>query len=453
MKRVANLWRHWPAELAVIWLLSALTRLPGLRYPGDTVFDEVYFKQFAGSYFTHKYYFDIHPPLGKLLLAGWAKLIGVNPATITAPPAAGLRWFVALIGVLVAPLGYGIVRRLSGSRLAAGLTGLILALDGALIVESRFVLVDSLLLAFGLGAIYAALRWQAKPSWGWLVAVGLLMGTAASIKWTGLAPDLVAGIILLKGVLARPEQWRFKIARLMLPLALAAVFYLSVFAVHFALLTRSGQGDAFMSPRFQATLVGNPDYQPSARMSLWQKTWELNREMYQANRTLTATHPYGSKWYSWPLELRPIYYWQGPTLAGGRQGNIYLLGNPLVWWLAAGAALLAVLMLVLRRYQTYLGKFLPVIGLLLFAYLLNWLPFAGIARVMFLYHYLFAFIFSAMILSILTAEVLPQRHRRTAVIALATLSVAGFVFFAPITYGWPLSPSGLQEHVWLPGWR
>src|SRR3954447_6188728 len=139
MKRFASLWRPLPAELWLLWGLAALTRLPRLGLPPDTVFDEVYFKQFAGAYFTHKYYFDIHPPLGKLLLAGWAKLIGVNPGSITTPPATGLRWFVALAGILVVPLVYGIVRRLSGSRLAAGLAGLVVALDGALIVESRFI--------------------------------------------------------------------------------------------------------------------------------------------------------------------------------------------------------------------------------------------------------------------------------------------------------------------------
>lgn len=35
------------------------------------------------------------------------------------------------------------------------------------------------------------------------------------------------------------------------------VIYLSFFFVHFSILTQSGTGDAFMSPAFQETLVGN----------------------------------------------------------------------------------------------------------------------------------------------------------------------------------------------------
>jgi dolichyl-phosphate-mannose-protein mannosyltransferase len=35
------------------------------------------------------------------------------------------------------------------------------------------------------------------------------------------------------------------------------IIYLSFFYVHFAILTRSGTGDTFMSPAFQETLIGN----------------------------------------------------------------------------------------------------------------------------------------------------------------------------------------------------
>lgn len=35
------------------------------------------------------------------------------------------------------------------------------------------------------------------------------------------------------------------------------IFYLFFFWIHFAILTHSGTGDAFMSPAFQETLIGN----------------------------------------------------------------------------------------------------------------------------------------------------------------------------------------------------
>ena len=28
-----------------------------------------------------------------------------------------------------------------------------------------------------------------------------------------------------------------------------------------------------------------------------------------------------------------------------------------------------------------------------------------------------------------------------------------FLYFLPISYGWPLSPADLQQRMWLPSWR
>ena len=55
-----------------------------------------------------------------------------------------------------------------------------------------------------------------------------------------------------------------------------AFLYVTVFAVHFQLLPNSGPGDAFMSQRFQSTLVGNARYDPAANMSFPDRFIEIN---------------------------------------------------------------------------------------------------------------------------------------------------------------------------------
>src|SRR5687768_840516 len=60
-----------PIELAIIALLAVVTRFAFLYDPRAIVFDEIYFREFALRYQEGTYYFDLHPPLGKLILGAW----------------------------------------------------------------------------------------------------------------------------------------------------------------------------------------------------------------------------------------------------------------------------------------------------------------------------------------------------------------------------------------------
>jgi dolichyl-phosphate-mannose--protein O-mannosyl transferase len=99
------------------------------------------------------------------------------------------------------------------------------------------------------------------------------------------------------------------------------------------------------------------------------------------------------------------------------------------------------------------------------AWLANYLPFVLIKRPMFLYHYFFSFIFSLAAVSIglgLLAGWMTDSKavwqfpsRRSAVLYWGTIVVvlAGFVFFAPLSYGLPLTDGGFADRIWLDSWR
>lgn len=357
-------------ELTFLIMAAAFTRLWALFTPDAVVFDEVYFKGFAGHYLDGHYFFDIHPPLGKLLLASWAHLCGLTGVTLATTTALPLRVLPAIFGICIVPLVWGIIRALGGSRKAAFLGGFLVLLDNALIVESRFILTDTILLATGLAGIYSYLLARKYSGWKFnigLVLSGLLAGASVSTKWTGLTS--LALVILIFVYDSRHRLLKLSsinnLTKIMLP---AALLYIGLFYLHFQLLPKSGEGDAFMTQRFQSTLIGNPSYNANTSMSFPAKFAELNLEMYQANKTLTASHPYGSHWYSWPLEIRPIYYWQGSTLSDQRQGNIYLLGNPAVWW-GSLFAVISGLILYFWRIKTRSKRSKKVVTLLVLAYL------------------------------------------------------------------------------------
>ena len=163
--------------------------------------------------------------------------------------------------------------------------------------------------------------------------------------------------------------------------------------------------------------------------------------MYRANERLTASHPYASTWYSWPLMMRPIFYWTQNT------SRIYLIGNPLVWWASTAGVIALLLTVVLSRFRA-----VPRTPLfLLSAWLANILPFVGITRVMFLYHYFTALIWAILMLAYII-DGKPQHTRKT-VLALGGVALACFIFFAPLSYGLPLSEKGFSMRAWLTSWR
>jgi dolichyl-phosphate-mannose-protein mannosyltransferase len=428
-----------------------------LWHPAEVVFDEVHFGKFVSYYFSGEYFFDIHPPLGKLLIAGFAKLLGFaggfSFAAIGDSYGAEnlfiLRFLPALFGALFIPLVYKFTLSLSGSRRAALAAGFLVLLDNAFLVESKFILVDSMLFFFGILALWLFALSQQKREFtsSWLILFslsGLAAGATFSIKWTGLAPfALILSLMFLEifrrkkffsslktfpNISCRLGWFLIKAGLLILT---AGFIYTVGFYIHFWLLNKSGTGNAFMSPNFQKTLQGS-EYQNDDLPvpNFWQKFSELNKTMYTANAGLLATHPFSSRWYEWPLGRRPIYYWNSRknALSGG-VADIWLTGNPFSWWLAGLTVGLAALAFVFKSVRR---KFNETTFFLLFAYFANLLPFVFINRVAFLYHYLPALTFAFIILAIKINDILKQRKSRAVFFGLAALF---FLILAPVSYG------------------
>jgi len=79
-------------------------------------FDEVHFGKFASYYLRRTYYFDVHPPLGKLLLAAAGYLVGYDGHFLfdnigddyikNNVPYVAMRVLPATAGALVAPFAF-----------------------------------------------------------------------------------------------------------------------------------------------------------------------------------------------------------------------------------------------------------------------------------------------------------------------------------------------------------
>ena len=415
--------------LSLILGISLITHFAFFGRPNQTVFDEVHFGKFISGYYTHEYYFDIHPPLGKLMIAGFAKIFSFKPEFSFAQIGdkfpdnkyLALRFLPSLAGALLPAIIFLLALQLKFTPRAAFVAGLLISIENALIVQTHYILMDGFLLLLGFLSLlfYFKSRTEILDT-KYLILASVFGGLAISIKWTGLTFLALPFFIEVFRVL-RQKNFRqlskLPVYFLIIPL----IIYFSVFTVHFSLLTKHGTGDAFMSTDFHNENVFN-------------KFTELNIQMYQSNQRLTATHPYGSQWYSWPFMNRPIFYWISEN------SRIYLLGNPIIWWSSTVAVIMSLLYVARHR----------IIKILLAGYFLNLLPFIGIKRVMFLYHYLTAFVFAILILVYLIEK---QKESKKIFIGLAIASLIAFVYFAPLTYGLSLSHSSYESRVWLQSWK
>ncbi len=422
--------------------------------PNETVFDEVHFGKFVSSYYTGEYHFDIHPPGGKLMIAGFAKLFNFTLEYSFAQIGQAfpdhkylaLRFLPVLAGALLPIIIYLLALELGLSVIGAFGAGMLIALDNAILTQSRYILLDPFLLLFGFSALLFYFRWHSKGGQLNLLAMAIFAGLAASVKWTGIGFLGLAGVIELANVIKNFSLRR--IGYLILYFVLVPLLlYFTIFAIHFSLLTKSGEGDAFMTPAFQSSLENSvyeddPGFKP---LNLVQKFTELNGEMYRANSTLTATHSYGSKWYTWPFMTRPIYYWNHHSDTLPAEEKIYLIGNPFIWW---GSTIALLYLLFTSLGREFFQK--KTVWVILGGYFLNLLPFVGISRVMFLYHYLTSYVFAILAL----AYLLDQRANKKKII-LTVLAIAGlfFLWFSPLSYGLPLEAGDFRQRIWLPSWQ
>lgn len=446
----------------VLLVLGLVSRFAFIWHPREVVFDEVHFGKFVSGYLTGNYFFDIHPPLGKLLISLAAYVGGFRPgfdfnvigASYADSSYIVLRFVPNLFGALIPVCVFFFARFVGGSKLAAFFAGTILVFENAILIQSHFILVDSMLIFFGfLGLALFFLYRNRSNKLLHLFLAGIFLSFAVSVKWTGVS---FLGLVMFVSLWDAGEKLVGKafplreIAIRGVMLVLIPFFiYMSIFAVHFALLDKSGPGDAFMSAGFLKTLegtsVGDSREEP---LNFIEKFIELNQRMYSANATLSATHSYSSKFYTWPAMIRPVYYWVKDT-PPNLTSRIYLLGNPFVWWIASAAMIAALIFWKSRPPETkwflYLGWYL------------NFFPFFNIKRVMFLYHYLPALVFSVIIMSLFLFDGIEYagrtRYRTILFISLLILFIAGFAFFMPLSYGLPLSPDQYNLRGWLDKWQ
>ncbi|KAI5959920.1 PMT1 [Candida pseudojiufengensis] len=265
--------------IGLLIIISIIVRAPNLNYPNSVVFDEVHFGGFARKYILKSYFMDVHPPLAKMLFAAVASIGGFNgnfefksigdefPDTV---PYVFMRQFPALLGIGTVILCFLTLKQSGVSIIISFITSLLLIIENSNVTISRYILLDSPLLFFIAASVYAWKKFenQVPFSFGWykaLITTGVALGLAFSSKWVGLFTIAWVGFLCVYQLwfligdlkVSAKKIWGQFFARGIILLGIPIIIYLVSFAIHFNVLSKEGDGGAFMSSAFRAGLEGN----------------------------------------------------------------------------------------------------------------------------------------------------------------------------------------------------
>jgi dolichyl-phosphate-mannose--protein O-mannosyl transferase len=449
--------------------------------PEGEVFDEIYFGVFAHNDLKGIPYFDPEPPLAKEVIAAGEWLYGWYRATFEGAKGDyadlgfntfGWRLSVMVFGSLTVPLMYLLARRLWDYRLFAVAAGVLTCFDGMFFVQSRIGMIDMIpifliLLSYWVFLIHLNSR-KATDSLLTLSLLGIVVGLAIAAKWISLAAwgtfiffITVRALRRRVDLVIRTERGTWSWGGGEGPTLPGGAHWLAYLPVAVAALVAVPLA-IYVGSWFPFFMRG--------QFHTLNDLWQYQKDTFTYHATLTAGHPYGSVWWSWPFLFRPVaYYYESGSLGldqvSGQQlvAGIVNLGNPWIWWTSLPC-------LVLLPYFIFKHRSFPA-ALIAVGFLTQFLPWSRVTRVIFLYHMFGGLIFMILALAFVLAQVarepggwalnlgerrlvLAPRHLVYAHLALAVLF---FAYFYPVWTGLPISADsylrGFPEgKMWFPTW-
>ena len=353
---------------------------------------------------------------------------------------------------------YAFARSLFNSRAIATAATIFLALDGVFFVQSRIGMTNIYTVCFIVLATYGTWQYIKWADRRFLLLTGFALGFALCTRWSSLWAWGLNGVLLLwyllrvevpkwkradKNLVWEFVKWGAAVAGVMvvIPVLLYAVSY-----IPFVL---QGSGDWHK----QLFASGEPSAPNWSRVLLreqyagghgWYKVVNQQKDMWFYHAEIKDPHPYSSPWWSWPLMLRPTWYYY--ETVNGRSSGIWAIGNAAIWW-ASVPALLCTGFLALQERRSSLA-IVTLFGLGM------WLAWGIKARPLVFMHYYFEAVpFICIALAYLGWRLWQagksQPSARRFVIVYASAVGTWFLFYYPLLSAYPVSDLYFRLHLWL----
>ena len=450
-----------------ILLLAIVLRFWHLNDIAGPVFDEIYFPKYGYDYLTNKQFFHVHPPLVNYILAAsiWIyyhfpgiSSVDFSQLQFEQISALSYRWINALMGIFLVMVCWATAYALSKKKWFAILVFFLIAIDGSLLVDSRFGLNNIYLILFGFAALFFAAKIQYNNTNKsiCLALCGIFIGLTISVKWNGLGYLLMLSsfILLIKIVhifdIFRPvrilsssissyQNWPKNIYYY------EFIFYLIII------------------PIIIYCLLWIPDRFFNAEYSFV----EIHQQIlnYHQNAVTANEHPYCSKWYTWPFMIRPIGYSFSSESIINTLGqkiiyykDVHLFPNPIISWLSALAILIMIFHWITLSYRWFTqGKYnqaFAICTILLLGYFANLLPWAFVSRCVFLYHYQSAATFGIFALGWYLHMGITAKNKllKALIIILMLLIITAFIYWLPLQLGISIEAKSFYNRMWFSSW-
>ena len=419
----AEPWRL-PLLMAVV---AALFRLPGLGLPAEEVFDEVYHAKTALQYLQGLPPVEwVHPPTAKLLIAIGVALFGYVPWA--------WRLLPALAGIALAPVYFLLAREVTGRARPTLLAAVLLLCDGVYLVQSRIAMTNIFAVLFQVSSallVLRAVRRERLPL-GLMVGAGFTLGLALSTRWTSLWAWGFMGLVLLVG--RRRRLWTLR--ELVISQYTFVLIPVFVYLLSYYPWMRQQNFDL-------SSLDGI--------IAMLGELVRLQKAIWHYHATLNATHPYFSKWWTWPALYRPTWY-HFKVHEGWIRG-IVAIGNPALWWASVPITLWALVTGLRARdwRRIYCGA----------GFVCLYVPWGISPRTLNYSHYLFEAIpYSCLSLALLLDRWWDDEAQRWTARGYVALTVLLFFFFLPFLAAIPVPESwyyfrivgGVRPWTWFRTW-
>lgn len=415
-------------------------------YMSNTYFDEIYFVRTAQQYINWQEhvlpYEWTHPPLGKLIQAAGILIFGFSPF--------GWRIMGVIFAMLMIPLMYLLGKKMLGTWIGGFTAAFLLTFDFMHFTMGRMGTADTYLVFFEIASqLFFFIYLKNVLDKGWKTSVvplflsfvffSLGLASKFSIALFGFAAELV---ILLVIRLSQVKNLKTNLsgkfyAFLDRPYSWIVAFVLISIGIYFATYIP----DMMIGRSFIDVI-------------------NLQYAMYHYHATLTATHPFASPWFSWPLMFDPFngnvhtpLWLQVTYLPNGTESTITLLGNPALWWFGFAAIIALTVVYVPKIFGRHFSfkANLPAIFIIAF-FFFQWLPYLLITRVVFIYHFYSDVPFLCLGSAFVINKYWSSKWVKIAAIAYFALNIAMFILFYPIISGAPTTKSFIDSLDWFKGW-